>query len=226
MKYYVLTSKSSAKGESGESAGSRYDLRGACKNCGTGAELIGALHTKGLKDVKSDLFYTLDGDLLVSKILYSAFLNEGLMLNRVNEVIESIDIKLPFYHIDPKISLPKRSPQSQGLKVESQCTVCKQNGYFNDVVMGDLEKGISTHVKPLEFHYEGIGENLLKQSDVFHTWEHMGVSNLRVEGNKVIRYARPLLIVSEKFKRVVESFKIKKIIFNEIILHLHAIELG
>jgi hypothetical protein len=226
MKYYVLTSKSASKGESGESVGSQYDLRGACKNCGTGAGLLGALHSKGLRDVKSDLFYTLDGDLLISKNLYSNFLNEGVVLNQIVEVFENGEVQLPFYHIDPKISFPKRSQQSQGLKVESQCPICKQNGYFNDVVMGDLEKGIPTHVKPLEFHYEGIDENLLKQSDIFHTWEHMGLSNLKAEGNKVIRYARPLLIVSEKFKRVIESFKIKKIFFSEIILHLHAVELG
>ncbi len=224
MKYYVFISKSSPKVESGEGLGSRYDLRGACKNCGTGAELQGALHAKGLNDIKDDLFYTLDGDLLISKSLYSVFLDKGVVLNQVAEVYENGVGQRPFYHVNPKISLPKRSEQSHGLKVENQCVVCKQDGFFNDVVMGSLEKGIPTYVKPIALHYENMDEGLLRQSDIFHSWEHMGISNLRIEGNKVVRYARPLLIVSNRFKRVVESHKIKKISFNEVIIHPHEIE--
>lgn len=224
MKYYILSQQLSPKGESGESAGSKYDLSSACEKCGTRAKLIGDLYTKGLKNLKHDYFYTLDHDDLMSEKLYAAL--EGVI--KPAEVSKVVDLKgnpLPFYHLNPKLSFPKALPQSQGLKIENQCPVCKQNGYFSDAIIGDLEKEIPTYIVPLKLHYDPINETFLRQSNIFHTWEHLGLSNLKAEGNKVVRYARPMLIVSESAKEVFDSFKIKKLLFCEIIMHQHQIDL-
>ena len=221
MKYFIMTNGSSPKGDSGESWGSKYDLTHACKNCGTGAKLIGELHANKLNSVKENLFSTRDGDLLISTEIYSALIKNKIGLNETSEVVDDKGNSLPFHYINPRLSFPKLLLQSRGLKVEDQCPVCKQNGYFNDVVIGDLKRDIKTYVMPLTFHYDGINQHFLSQSDIFHTWEHMGLSNLRAEGNKVVRYARPLLIVSEKLKGILESFKIKKLSFSEVIIHMH-----
>lgn len=225
MKYYILSSSSRPKGQSGESAGSKYSLDNACKNCGTGAQLIDSLHAKGLKNVKEDFFFTLDGDALITEKLYNLLKSEGLKLKDVSNVVDRKGASLPFYHLNPKPSFPKSLPESEGLKIENQCPVCKQNGYFNDAIIGDLNKEISTYVAPLNLHYKDVEKSFLQQSDIFHSWEHMGLSNLKAEGNKVIRYARPLLIVSEKVKKTFEEFKIKKLTFDEVIISLHSMYL-
>ncbi|HEY0655282.1 MAG TPA: hypothetical protein VGD65_19245 [Chryseosolibacter sp.] len=224
MKYYVITNSLRPKGQSGESCGSRYSLDFACKNCGTGAQLLGNLNTRGLNSVNENFFSTLDGDFLISMRVYSALISNGIVLHEVSQVEDHRGNPLDFYHLNPRLSFPKLLPQSQGLKVEDQCPVCKQNGYFNEIVIGDLKKEIKTYVMPLTFHYGGIDRDFLSQSDIFHTWEHLGLSNLRANGNKVIRYARPLLIVTEKVREVFEDLKLEKISFSEVIIH-HAIEL-
>jgi len=225
MKYYVLSHESAHKGQSGEKIGSTYDLSNACKNCGTGAELVGPLYTKDLKNVKNDCFYTLSDDTLISEKLYKEFSQRNIRLEYISQVVDYKGNPLPYYHLNPKLSFPKMLSQSQGLKTENQCPVCKQNGYFSDVVIGDLEKGIDTYIKPFMFHYADIDKNILNQSDIFHTWEHIGLSNLKAEGYKVIRYARPLLIVNEDVKKIFDNLKIKKISFSEVIIHLHSTEL-
>lgn len=217
-KHYVLKSDISPKGDSGEQVGSKYNLTTACKACGTGARLIGDLYTKGLGKVKDEYCYTIANDDIISEKLYRAI--KGLInSDDVAKVVDSKGKRLPFYHLNPKFSFPKSLPQSLGLKKDRECKVCKRNGYFNQVIMGSLEKKIPTYVLPLVLHYSDIDQILLKRSNIFCTWEHMGISNIKNEGNKVVRYARPLLIVSDAVKEVFESFKIKKIAFNEIVIH-------
>lgn len=225
MKYYILIDRSPSKGESGERCGSQYDLGRSCKRCGTGAELIGKLYTSKLKGVKERLFHTMDGDLLISSEVYSSLKELDIALRETSPVVDYSGNPLPFHHLHPTLSFPKLLPQSQGLKIEGQCPICKQNGYSNEVIIGDLEKGIRTRVMPLTFHYEGVDRNVLNRSDIFRTWEHMGSSNLIMDGNRVLRYARPLLIISGKLKQALESLKIKKLSFSEIIFHIHSPEL-
>ncbi|HEY9047590.1 MAG TPA: hypothetical protein VIN08_16905 [Ohtaekwangia sp.] len=225
MKYYILSHRSVHKGQSGEGMGSTYDLSNACKSCGTGAVLIGKLYTKGLKNATNDCLYTLDGDNIISKKLYETIIKNGAIVNDVSLVSDGKGQELPLFCVNPKLSFPRMQPFSQGLTIEGQCPVCKQNDFFNDVIIGNLEKGIQTYIVPLKFHYNGVDSNFLNQSDIFHTWECMGLSNIKAEGNRVIRYARPLLIVSERIKEVFENFKIKKVLFDEITICNGPVEL-
>ncbi len=125
-------------------------------------------------------------------------------------------ILLPFYHLCPDLYFPKSLSESKGLIIENQCPICTQDGYFNDVIVGNLEKNIKIYVAPLALFYENIVENIRRQSDIFNTWEHMGVSCRKAEENKVIGYARPLLIVSEKVKKVFEENEVKNSLFTKI----------
>lgn len=156
MNYYILRSRSTEKGESGEQCGSKYDLQAACKAGGTGAKLRRKLFTKGLTKVKDNLFSTLNVDLLISSDIFSLFERDGIGLDTVSEVSDYRGNPLPFYHLNPRHSFPKMLPQSEGLIVENQCPRCRQNGYFNDAVIGNLEKNIRTFVKPFSFHYPHI----------------------------------------------------------------------
>lgn len=107
-------------------------------------------------------------------------------MNKVSEVLDYRGNRMPLYHLNPRHSFPKMLPQSEGLIVESQCTVCRRNGYFNEAVIGNLEKGVRTYVKRLSFHYLQVEDTLLNASDIFHTWEHMGYSNLKAEGIRLL----------------------------------------
>jgi hypothetical protein len=141
MNYYTLTIESAEKGESGEQCGSEYDLQDACKVCGTGARLAGKLFTKGLTKVKDQLFYTLNGDLLISNNSFLILKRNGIVLNDISEVLAYRGNQLPLYHLNPRQSFPKMLPQSEGLAEENQCLICKRNGFFNEIIMGDLERG-------------------------------------------------------------------------------------
>jgi hypothetical protein len=216
MKYYVIEYHARPRGESGESCKSTYNLEDACKNCGTGAKLVGNLNCKGLTKVNIDFFETLDSDFLISKNLYKFLLSKSIKIAGLKKVIDPRKNELPFYHFYTELSFPKSLPSSEGLVTERQCPVCRSNGYYADAKIGNYKKGIPTVITPLKLMYKGISQDLLESSDLFNTWEHLGVSNLKAEGIKVIRYARPMLIVSERIKEAFEEYGVKNAVFEEV----------
>jgi len=218
MKYFVIIYTAKPKGESGETCISTYNLDNACKRCGTGARLIDNLISKGLSSIKTHFFATLSGDFLISNELYKFLIDKGIKLKSLKKVVDSKRKETTFYHLYTEISFPKSLPSSEGLVTERQCQVCKRNGYFNDVKIGDYKKGIPTVIVPLKLIYQGINKDFLESSERFNTWEHFGLSNLKAEGMKVVRYARPMLIVSERIKLAFEEYKVKDAKFAEIIL--------
>jgi len=220
MKYYVIEYHAKPKGESGESCKSIYNLEDACKNCGTGAKLVGNLISKGLTKINTDFFQTLDWDFLISEQLHKFLLSKGVQLNNLKKVIDSRKNELPFYHLYTVANFPKFMPSSEGLVTERQCPICKSNGYFSDTKIGDVAKGIPTVSTPLILKYEGISSGFIVSSELFNTWEHLGLSNLKAEGTKVIRYARPMLIVSESIKNAFEEYGVKNAVFKEVIINL------
>jgi len=216
MKYYVIEYHAKPKGYSGERCNSTYDLTQACKNCGTGAKLVSNLITKGITEVKTSFFATLSGDFLISEQLYNYLLSKGVQLTILKRVVDSKKNELSFYHLYTEVDFPKSLPSSEGLVTERQCPVCRKNGYYCDAKIGDAAKGIPTVITPLRLKYEGISREFLASSDLFNTWEHLAVSNLKAEGMNVIRYARPMLIVSECLMRAFEEFRVKDAAFEEI----------
>jgi len=218
MNYFVLTYIGKSFGESGESCNSNYDLTEACKTCGTGALLVGNLRIRGIKDTQNMFFQTLDDDYIISERLYKIMLDAEMKIGNLLKVINKKGEELPYYHFHTGFILPKTN-ELHGLKIENQCPSCKRNGYFNDAEIGNIELGISTKVKALELKYLTIDESFLRQSDIFYTYETIGLSNLVAEGNKVTRYARPLLVVSERIKALFFENNIKNAFFEKIAIN-------
>lgn len=218
MKYYILDYVSTSKGESGESCKSLYNLDDACDNCGTGSKLIGNLITKRTPKFNCDFFATLDCDFLVSTDLFNFLIDKEIKIKTLKKAYDTKKKETIFYHLYTEKSFPKSLPTSKGLIIERQCPICKRNGYFSDVKIGDNRKGISTIITPVKLIYENIEKDFLESSDLFITWEHLGLSNIKAEAMKVIRYARPMLIISEKVKIAFEEYKVKDAKFEEIIM--------
>lgn len=219
MRYYVMEYHAKPKGYSGERCNSDYNLSEACKNCGTGAKLVGNLITKGITEAKISFFATTSGDFLISEELYKFLLSKGVKMTNLKKVIDSRKNELPFYHLYTEVTFPKYLPSSEGLVIERQCPVCKKNGYYCDAKIGDAAKGIPTIITPLRLRYQKISKTFLESSELFNTWEHLAVSNLKAEGTNVIRYARPMLIVSERIKLTFEEYGVKNVVFEEVLIN-------
>lgn len=215
MDFFVLRYVNRPIGESGESCNSKYDFKDACQICGTGARLIGQLRTKTLSNVKKHFFGTLDGDYLISTMLYDKLVHAGIKLGDLKKVVDSRNNDLPLFHLYSDYYFPK-AISHDGLIKEKQCPVCKRNGYFDKAIIGDIKKNIPTQLFSSALFYSKIEDEFLSQSDVFFSWECMGLSNLTEHGNLIIRYARPLLIVSENFKKSFFENDIKNIEFEAI----------
>ena len=205
---YFMQYDLTGKGFSGESCGSDYDLSEACPVCGTRAKLIDNLRSKGINKVNKEIFATMDGDDIISQKLYEILKEKGIKVGNLIQVTNTKNELLPFYHLKSNFYLPKMSSKTRGIIIdeEMQCKLCKQDSYF-----GTVKENPFVFYK--EFFY-----NYLKESSIFCTWEHFGLSNLKEEGMKVIRYARPHLIVTEKFKNSIEELGLKYVIFNPVIV--------
>jgi hypothetical protein len=215
MKYYIITYSNRPIGESGESCNSLYDLRNACESCGTGAELIGNLRVKGFSRIKKDFFETLDGDFIISKGIFGLIkqIRPDFILQ---PVIDSKNNVLNFYHLNSSKVLPRFNAKSTGYEIENQCINCKRNGYFNSVVIGDLEKKVPTIVSPLCLIYRKNDSNLFSNNLILKTWECTGLSNKVANNNKIVRYARPWILVNQTFKDILINAKIEGINYEKI----------
>lgn len=215
MEYYILRYNGMLKGQSGECCKSKYTTDKACKDCGTGAELDGPLITLGLNKVKDDFFETYDGDFVISEDLHRKMIASGLVISALHDILDRNKKRLPFIHLNPTISFPKANFHD-GLVIENQCTSCMQDGYFNNLVTRNSNSRMLSKVAPTGLSYHSLDYELLKLSDVFRSWEHMGNSNINVEGNKVLHYARPMLIVSQSFQDFVIHNEVRNIEFEKI----------
>lgn len=218
MDFFTITCLGARKGNSGESCKSNYDLNSACKRCGTGARLLPPLHVAGIGKVKEDLFATLDGDIIISEGLHSKLHSANIKIEDCLPVVDRFLKPLPFYHLTSRLTFPRSLDTSEGFEIEDQCPECRRDGFYNKVTLGALSNEVSTFVSPLILRYGFIPERFLAQSDVFCSWECLGSSNLSVVGNKAVRFARPIIIVSEKFRTVLQNIKQKKISFDRVFL--------
>lgn len=213
MKYYILYYRRAPIGESGEPCHSTYELTSACPTCGTGAVLSGNLRVKGFSKVNKELFETLDGDCIISQKLYEALLENEINLGTLLNIVDHRGNNLPFFHLYTGSHLPQT--KSNDFEIEGQCPICKRNGFFTKVII-PTDDQTPTKIFPYNLHYSANVLNILQKQDFILTWECMGLSNLKADDKYVVRYARSLSIISEKFKMVLEIFKIKGVEFEEI----------
>lgn len=216
MKYYRLNYVKREVGESGEYCGTKYSFNEACPLCGTGAEIEGNLYAKKLPKNKQ-FFKTLDSDFLMSEELYVSALNNDIDLNKLKQVKKRNGDFLGYYHLKSHIYLPK-AKKHQGLIIEDQCGLCKRNGYFNKLILGDLKRNIPSLVPPVELSYKKEDIEKLERYAVYNTWECMGLSNKIEYDNYIIRYARPMLVINDNFYKFLTEKKVKGLEFTPIYL--------
>jgi hypothetical protein len=149
MQFFILTYTGKPLGESGECCNTNYEFASACRNCGTGARVIGNLHSKGLTKIAKDFFETNDGDTIISAKLKEDMMMSNIKIGKLTKVVDYRIQELPYYHLTSEFMMPKAT-EIIGLKIEDQCNICKQNGYFNDAIIGNIKQGIPTLVKPVE----------------------------------------------------------------------------
>lgn len=217
MKHYIISYIKRPLGESGESCKSDYDLSNACNDCGTGAKMIGNLRVKGFSNIKKDFFETLDGDYIISTKLYN-LIQESFSDLGLTQVIDSRNNYLDFYHFNIDATLPRFNKGSSGFVIEGQCQTCKRNGFFTDAEIGNLQKNSPTIIRPYILRYEKIDFEIYNSDLILRTWECFGLSNRAVSDKFMIRYARPLTIVSENIKDIFDREKLKDIKYQQIII--------
>jgi hypothetical protein len=218
MKYYILSYLGKERGLSGEdkeNGENSFDLSNACKECGSVAKLIGNLRCKSLGKIKKELFSTLNGDIIISESLFKIFNDEKLKLGKLKNVVDLKRNPLPYFHFKSNFTLPKAS-KIEGLIIEEQCDICKRNGYYNKIILGNGED-IPTVVLPVKLTYNDVSTDFLNMSDIFQTWEYMGTSNLLATGNRIIGFSRPLLIISESLKNILQECLIRNLEFEEVV---------
>lgn len=217
MKYYILSYNQAPIGNSHDSK-LEFDFANACKECGTGALLIGRLKLSGINKLKRDFFETYIGDYIVSEELLNYLKNKNLISEDLKKIQNLKDSELEYYQLYTHVTLPP-AIQKDGLVTENQCPVCKRNGFFYKL----SKRNEKTIAIPSGIVYSTYQINEIGNHHFFFTWECFGYSNLVANGNNVVGFARPLLIVSEKFKNAFEEFKVMGAEFEPIVIEDHTI---
>lgn len=200
--FYRLVVRSLATNISGSiTYGTKYNLKSACQKCGTNAELSEPIILpKKISRVKHDIFENLRGETFISLKLYELFSK-----NNVNSFLNVYSPKnelLPLKLLKGQIILPPFNKISKGIEIENQCSNCKRDGYFDNP-----EEEFNIIYKNLDMSY-------LKYN-IMETWEHFGNSKLSDPFHKS-SFAQPVLIVSNKIRKLLLENKIKKIDFYKV----------
>lgn len=207
-KFYLTITTSSPNGNSGIRVGGKYDLYNSCKKCGVPYKLLGNLPIKNYK-VNVPFFQTFQGHNIISDKIYNYLIfNDIKFLYPLKQIVNVKGEFLPYYHLQSELYFPKMiQDESNGIlsNIKELCPICKRAGYF------DIPNENPHYV------YEYLKKDFLEISDIFSTWEYFGYSILTpVPTGRFPVLPNPKLIVSERFKSVFESKKIKKVEFFEI----------
>lgn len=170
------------RGLGGPSYGTAYDLSKGCPRCGTGSPQISPLFVR-VRDApaRSNVWQTLDGELLVASDLSSALeVATGVDMRQALSHITSRP--LPWFQVIPLYELPPMAPTTVGVyqsdrALMAPCPRCHRDGYFtrtNYTIRYELD--------------------LASVPDVSHTSEHFGRS-VSVEPFVKSHLAQPLPIV-------------------------------
>jgi hypothetical protein len=180
----------------GPDTGTEYSLENACRKCGTGARQVGPLHLARFRLPKTQMFKTLDDEVLVQGDLADALRAHGVTsLGEVRDAKSQTPLKL--LQLSPEADLPPFSPETTGVVRERPCPVCMRDGYF----------GIP-HV-PYAFHYSTLDERLASK-DVLATYERFGNSALREPFSDSV-FAAAVLIVGPRVAAALAAAKTKNV---------------
>jgi len=212
MRIFNLGYSEAEKGESGEAVGTKYDTSYGCIKCGTNTKYIGNTAVTGFGKIKKNFCVTLDSDKIISEQVYHSLTEDfDVATNGFVQVMNKKGILLPFYHLRPEGTLPKMEEGSTLAPQQKQCDHCQRNWFAYSSRWNSSKKMFEP---PIRYVYK-YDQTLWEATDMLKSWEHFGGSNLVEHGDYVIRFARPLIFVSEKFKNAFEALGIKKATFIE-----------
>jgi hypothetical protein len=180
----------SARGLGGPESGTEYDFETGCPCCGTGARQISELIIKGKLSEQAPLVETQTGEWLITQRLAGRLSGcfHGVELRPVRS--RKTGEPLPWVQLLPRTTLPRFARNTRGIKVDDQCACCLRDGHF-DAVSEAFEPHFEPNVCAFEY-------------DVMMTWEHFGLSRLRVPRSDTV-LARPRLIISSRLFRGLRS---------------------
>lgn len=202
MKYYTFHLAEKQTGESGELIGSDIDITNACKKCGAGAIYKSPFISKGLGKVSKDIFRTLDDHVIISARLYKILIDNGCKLDLL-KVYDFRKKELPLYLFNSNFEFPKVYKAAFGYWDKKTKCECGKSGWASKSKIIN-EKLI---IFPFNMSYKESDLDAVKmaQTDFFISWERFGVSRLYPEGLFGVKIGRPINIVSEKLKNLLQS---------------------
>lgn len=207
--WYAVEFRVMEKGEAGPREGTQYDLTQGCPRCGTGSRQLSPLLLR-----KSDLpanrpiARTLDHDLLLRDDLANSILEATGTGAHLWPVLERKTRQpLPWWQLYPQHTFPKADEATRGLVTKRQCAECHRDGHFSDRNHPDLS-----------FVYRLPKVQVETLPHVCATWECFGWSTLIEDPpdavpRRVLRFARPCIIVSETVGRVLREASTKVVLY-------------
>jgi hypothetical protein len=191
-----------AHGIGGPEAGTQYDFDAACPCCGTGALQTSELLVKGRLPEQLDLIRIETGEWLVSQTLAYA-LGERTSGSELRPVKSAKNGHLlPWIQLLPRVTLPPVGAKTRGIEISEQCVCCLRDGHFG------------TTAEPFELHYGPQACELA--ADAMVTWEHFGLSRLRMPRSDTV-LARPMLVISSRLFRELQTQKVRGLAFTPVI---------
>ncbi|MCC6660710.1 MAG: hypothetical protein IT437_07465 [Phycisphaerales bacterium] len=202
--YVHLHVNRAARGDTGPSFGTDYDLSTGCPECGTGARQSSPLRiSRGSLPKKARAMRTHHGEVLIDHELATDMMIELRSERGLRQVEDRrLLTPLPWWQVLPEVSMPP-AEASTGFTVDpDRCPKCRRAGF-----------GPARDWRPLEFTYRLGAAERRALPDFVSTWEHFGESRIRYRPGYVLGFALPDILVSNRVMRLCWKAKIKGLQF-------------
>lgn len=166
---YNLLIKVRCDSETGHLAGTKYDWKSACPQCGCGATVVGSYRlTPSALPKSAPLAGNDGGELLVHQSIRDRLIARFGASSKdfVPVSPRQDDTYLPWFMLWPQMVLPPAAVKESKIEFESRhkCDLCGKPGHFNGTVRGPVSE--------YKYHSETWPRDALP---VFmRTWEHYG----------------------------------------------------
>jgi hypothetical protein len=176
--------------------GTEYSMDKACPKCGTGADQTSPLRLRRFRIPASEIFLTLDSEILMRPALARRLRAEGVgCLDAVLE--DRSGSPLDVFQLRTQATLPPFAAGTSGIAVERPSTLCKRDGRYG-----------RPH-EPYQFVYDRLDDSLLSK-DVLATYERFGTSVLREPFSESV-FAAPVTIVGRRVAAVLTAARVRSV---------------
>ena len=176
--------------------GTQYSMEKAGPKCGTGADQVGPLRLRRFQPPASDIFLTLDSEVLIRPGLGDRLRDAGVTC--LGDVLDAeSEASLDVRQLRPEATLPPFSPDTRGIVRERPCPVCGRDGYY----------GVPN--EPYRLCYGPLDESLASK-DVLATHERFGSSVLRQPFSESV-FAAPVIVVGARVAAVLKGERLRYI---------------